>query len=97
GRDVNLTSDGDQLAFGLIEKPSATPPILAIANADGTNLRKFPAMTEPGPHDLRVVEEPAFAFVPVVPWCVRGYDPTERTICDKVPTLRSREMITNEN
>jgi dipeptidyl aminopeptidase/acylaminoacyl peptidase len=49
GRDVNLTSDGDQLAFGLIEKPSVTPPILAIANADGTNLRKFPSMTEPGP------------------------------------------------
>jgi|SRR5882762_10435407 len=47
GNEVRLTEDGEQVAFGLLEKPSGAPPILAIANADGTNLRKFPAMSEP--------------------------------------------------
>lgn len=47
GNEVRLTADGEQVAFGLLEKPLAAPPILAIVNADGTNLRKFPTMTEP--------------------------------------------------
>jgi WD40 repeat protein len=47
GNVVRLTADGEQVAFGLLEKPSSAPAILAIANADGTNLRKFPALSEP--------------------------------------------------
>lgn len=47
GNEVRLTADGEQVAFGLLEQPSAAPPILAIANADGTNLKKFPTLTEP--------------------------------------------------
>lgn len=47
GNEVRLTVDGEHVAFGLLEKPSVAPPILAIANSDGTNLRKFPAISEP--------------------------------------------------
>jgi len=49
GRDVSLTSDGEQVAFGLFEQPSDLhqPTLLAVASSDGSNLRKIPTMQQP--------------------------------------------------
>ena len=49
GRDVRLSEDGEQVAFGLFEQPSDLhmPTLLAVATSDGANLRKFPTMQQP--------------------------------------------------
>lgn len=49
GRDVSLTSDGEQVAFGLFEHPSDLhqPALLAVASSDGSNLRKFATIQQP--------------------------------------------------
>ncbi len=49
GHDARLSEDGEQVAFGFFEQPSDLhqSTLLAVANSDGTNLRKFPAMQGP--------------------------------------------------